>query len=65
MVLDFKMENFDDFDYTEEVPPPATRATRADKQIRIHSLKKNAPAIRIREPSNLKDKKAVLNTLNT
>lgn len=62
MVLDCKMENFDDFDYTEEAPPPATRA---DKQIRIHSLKKNAPVLRVREPSNLKDKKAVLNTLNT
>ena len=38
--------------------------SKQEKQIRIHSLKKNSNNVRIREASNVKEKKAALNTIH-
>ena len=38
--------------------------TKQEKQIRIHSLKKNSQNVRVREASNVKEKKLALNTIH-
>ena len=60
-VLDRKMELFEEIDFVEEQPKVISKQ---DKQIRIHSLKKNTSGIRLREASNVKEKKVALNTIN-
>jgi hypothetical protein len=60
-VVDKKMENFEDIEFVEE---ETKVATKEQKQIRIHSLKKNNLSIRTREASNIKQKKLALNTIN-
>jgi hypothetical protein len=55
------MENFDDLDFVEDEPKIISKE---DKNIRIHSLKKSGGNIRVREASNIKQKKIALNTIN-
>lgn len=55
------MELFDDLEFEEQQAKPTTKQ---EKQIRIHSLKKNTTGVRLREASNVKDKKVALNTIN-
>ena len=55
------MELFDDLEFEEQQTKPTTKQ---EKQIRIHSLKKNTTGVRLREASNVKDKKIALNTIN-
>jgi len=60
-VVDLKMENFDDLDFVEDEPKIISKE---DKNIRIHSLKKSGGNIRVREASNIKQKKIAMNTIN-
>lgn len=55
------MENFDDIEFVEE---EAKVVTKEQKQIRIHSLKKNTSNVRVREASNIKQKKIAITTMN-
>jgi hypothetical protein len=48
-------------DFVEEEPKVISKQ---EKQIRIHSLKKNTTGSKIREASNIKQKKVALNTIN-
>lgn len=56
------MENFEDIEFVEEEPKIVTKQ---QKQIRIHSLKKNNQNIRVRQASNIKQKKLAINALNS
>jgi hypothetical protein len=60
-VVDKKMENFEDIEFVEE---ETKAATKEQKQIRIHSLKKSNQNIRVREASNIKQKKIAINAIN-
>lgn len=55
------MELFDDIDFVEEQPK---LISKQEKQIRIHSLKKSNQGVKLREASNVKEKKVALNTIN-
>ena len=60
-VVDKKMENFEDIEFVEE---ETKIITKQQKQIRIHSLKKSNQNVRLREASNIKQKKIAMNTIN-
>ena len=60
-VDDQKVEDYEDIEFVEEEPKIATKE---DRKIRIHSLKKSKQNTKKREPSNIKNKINTMNTIN-